>query len=68
MRLGFSKSWMSKIEQGTRSLSVFHAHGLAEALGVDPLRFLGPLTGAEEASVAREVEEIQAKRARRLKH
>ena len=63
MRLGFSKSWLSKIERGTRSLSVFHAHLLAEALKVDPTEFVGPLTAEEEAFVDTEVRETKEARA-----
>lgn len=63
MRLGFSKSWLSKIERGTRSLSVFHAHLLAEALKVDPLEFVGPLTPEETAFVNLELRETKAARA-----
>lgn len=64
-RLGFSQSWLAKIEQGTRSVTVFEAHHIAEGLGADPMAILGPPTESEQAQMNVVVEGIRHVRSRK---
>jgi transcriptional regulator with XRE-family HTH domain len=63
-RLGFSQSWLAKIEQGSRSLTVFEAHHIAGGLEIDPLVLLGPPSAAERTAMDAIVRDIGRARQR----
>lgn len=62
-RLHRTQGWLSKIENGERTVSVYCVYLIAEALGADPLELLQPLTKAERTSIAAEKRALMAERA-----
>jgi transcriptional regulator with XRE-family HTH domain len=63
-RLGFSQSWLAKIEQGNRSLTVFEAHHIAHGLNATPDVLLQTPSDEERKGMDRVVRDIQRARAR----
>ncbi len=64
-RLGFTQSWLAKIERGNRAITVFEAHYIAEGLGVDPAEILGPLSPEESDLMNERMAELQRERRRK---
>jgi transcriptional regulator with XRE-family HTH domain len=62
--LGFSQSWLAKIEQGNRSVTVFEAHHIAKGLNADPDMLLQAPSDEEREGMDRVVRDIQRGRAR----
>ncbi len=65
-RLGFSQSWLAKIEQGHRPVTVFEAHYIAKGLDVDPEEILRPPSEQERRAMSRIIADIE--RARDKEH
>ncbi|MBA3670399.1 MAG: helix-turn-helix transcriptional regulator [Gemmatimonadaceae bacterium] len=62
-RLHRSQGWLSKIENGERTVSVFCVHLIAHSLGADPLLLLGPLTRDERTAIRAEKRILAEERA-----
>ncbi|MCE2903122.1 MAG: helix-turn-helix domain-containing protein [Gemmatimonas sp.] len=62
--LGFSQSWLAKIEQGSRSVTVFEAHHIAKGHKANPDVLLQAPSDEERKGMDRVVRDIQRARAR----
>ncbi|MBY0491351.1 MAG: helix-turn-helix transcriptional regulator [Gemmatimonadaceae bacterium] len=63
-RLGFSQSWLAKIERGNRALTIFEAHHIAAGLEVDASLIVGPPTAEERNGMDAVVRDVQRARTR----
>lgn len=63
-RLGFSQSWLGKIEQGNRSVTVFEAHHIAAGLKANPDVLLSAPSDDERTEMDRVIRDIQRARTR----
>jgi ribosome-binding protein aMBF1 (putative translation factor) len=64
-RLGYSQSWLAKIEQGNRSVTVHEAHLIAQGLEVEPEAILGSPSPDERQEMDAVIQDVQRARKRK---